>query len=116
MPAKTVAERFWEKVDTTGECWVWTASKTSNGYGEMRGADQKKVGAHRLSFELHNGPIPEGLEVHHTCRRRDCVNPGHLRVMTHAENLQHRQYGNYRQQVQAMLFAALVLCAAGSPD
>lgn len=67
-------------------CWLWEGSRWSNGYGWLK-AFGKAVPAHRFSYELHKGPIPEGLEILHSCDVKHCVNPDDLRVGTHAENM-----------------------------
>lgn len=86
----TLDTRFWAKVDRRGEtgCWEWTAAKDRHGYGVIgRGTREEGVArAHRVSYELNVGPIPEGLVIDHLCRNRGCVNPAHLEVVSLGEN------------------------------
>lgn len=81
-------ERFWEKVDKREEnaCWLWMAGKNKRGYGVFNGSDNI-YGAHCYSWILHNGPIPEGKFVLHKCDNPSCVNPAHLWVGSHTENM-----------------------------
>ena len=78
--------RFWQKVDTSGSCWLWTAERSTNGYGRFW-VNGRKIPAHRWSFEQVNGPVPAHLVIDHLCRTTACVNPEHLRAVTQRENL-----------------------------
>jgi HNH endonuclease len=83
---RTLEERFWAQVNKTDSCWLWTGHiATGKGYGRIRvnGEYQK---AHRVSYELFVGPIPDGLQLDHLCRVRNCVNPEHLEPVTNREN------------------------------
>lgn len=80
--------RFYQKVlmpDSNG-CMRWTARKSHDGYGTFKVAGRQWM-AHRMSYVLSVGPIPEGLELDHLCRVRDCVTPDHLEPVTHGENV-----------------------------
>lgn len=84
----TVEERFWAKVEKTDSCWLWIASRGFGGYGRFYpGRPAASRAAHRVSYEWAKGPIPDGLELDHLCRVRECVNPDHLEAVTHAENV-----------------------------
>lgn len=92
-PMASLEERFWARVRKTESCWVWKGATCGpSGYGRIargrRGEFHKKNSAlvHRLSWELHNGPIPEGLLVLHRCDNPPCIRPDHLFLGTAKDN------------------------------
>ncbi len=78
--------RFLTKFRVGDGCWEWTASVRRDGYGQFR-LDGRVVSAHRVSYGLFVGPIPEGLTLDHLCRNRLCVRPDHLEPVTLCENI-----------------------------
>lgn len=84
----TLEERFWTKVDKNGPngCWLWVANKV-RGYGRVWCSERNMLLSHRVSWELHNGTIPEGMEVCHSCDNPPCCNPDHLFLGTHKSNM-----------------------------
>jgi len=81
---KPERERFWAKVDKSGDCWMWMGSRTKNGYGSCHMEGERL--AHRWAYKDLIGPIPDGLHIDHLCRVRTCVNPDHLEAVTQAVN------------------------------
>jgi hypothetical protein len=81
-------KRFWAKVEKTSDgCWLWQGAQLPKGYGSFQVGYRRWVGAHVFSYELHVGPVPEGLEVLHGCDNPQCVRPDHLEAGTHKKNM-----------------------------
>jgi hypothetical protein len=112
---RPAAERFWSRVDKNGPtvreeigpCWMWKGSCNPRGYGAIISSEHNEKLAHRLSYVLNVGPIPEGLRVLHSCDNPPCVNPAHLRVGTQADNARDREIrsrvGNTRMTAELVL-------------
>lgn len=90
LPTRSPEERFWEKVDKSQPCWLWTAGCFPDGYGSFR-YEGRMTGAHRVSYELTHGPIPDGMEIDHKCHNRLCVRPDHLRMVTKKQNMENHR-------------------------
>lgn len=88
-PAEPLSVRFWKHIEKTEGCWLWTGTRSSYGYGVI-GCVKERGGrtlrTHRVSWELHFGPIPDGLYVCHRCDNPPCANPAHLFLGTNSDN------------------------------
>ena len=82
-----IEKRFYENIFPVPEsgCWLWVGNVSTFGYGTIYHKGKSRR-AHRISYEMHVGPVPEGLVLDHLCRVRCCVNPAHLEPVTNAEN------------------------------
>lgn len=86
----TTVTRFWKHVTFTSTCWLWNGAHNTHGYGLLWHRNGKRKWAtlvHRIAWELHNGPIPEGFCVCHHCDTPNCINPSHLFVGTLTDNI-----------------------------
>jgi hypothetical protein len=86
-----VEQRFWAKVDKTGECWLWTGATSGDGRYGTFGYEGRNQPAHRVAYMLTVGPIPENADLDHVkdrgCVSTLCVRPEHLEPVTHRENV-----------------------------
>ena len=93
MSTHSARERFMAKVRQSAGCWDWIAKTNRSGYGQFwdgthyPNGSPRFVLAHRFSYELFVGPIPDGLQIDHLCRNRGCVRPEHLEPVTRSVNL-----------------------------
>lgn len=88
VPLAVRLERHYTPEPNSG-CWLWTASLTGAGYGQISDPDRRShpLLAHRVSYALHVGPVPDGMDLDHLCRVPSCINPRHLEPVTRSENL-----------------------------
>jgi hypothetical protein len=84
-----IGARFMDKVEVTSGCWIWTASRSADGYGLVR-MGGKTFRAHRVAYAVTHGVIADGVLIDHACSNPACVNPGHLRAVTPKQNQEHR--------------------------
>jgi len=85
--------RFWKKVQRSESCWLWIAGHFSRGYGAFQ-IHGKAHCAHRISWIIANGPIPDGMVIMHSCDNPPCVNPDHLVLGTQLDNIKDRDNKN----------------------
>lgn len=82
-------DRFWSKVKRGHGCWNWMRAINTSGYGWVAW-NKTQTAAHRVAWEITNGSIPSGMHVLHHCDNTKCVNPSHLYLGTHTDNMRDR--------------------------
>lgn len=92
--ATSAHERFWSKVDKSGECWIWQAGTNEHGYGRFMDAPNVQIPAHRWAFREAYGWLPSGSHLDHICHTPGCVRPEHLRPATPKQNNENRKGAN----------------------
>jgi hypothetical protein len=99
-------DNFWNKIEMIPEhpCWEWIGQKDKDGYGRLK-MNRRDLRAHRLSYEIHKGVIPQGRLVCHTCDNTSCVNPNHLFLGTHRDNVRDCINKNRRADCESFLVA-----------
>jgi HNH endonuclease len=108
---KTTLQAFVEKLEVVATgCWLWTAATSTQGYGRLMVA---RPG--RWSYEYFVGPIPEGLELDHLCRVRNCVNPTHVEPVTRWVNIMRGEGPRVAVETVRKRFAAMTHCKRGHP-
>lgn len=101
----SISDRFWAKVNKTETCWLWTGSKTPDGYGGFWVGGRLRR-AHRFSYESFVGTLDVNLQIDHLCKVPSCVRPSHLEQVTQRENMR-------RGNCESTLNAAKTECPKG---
>jgi hypothetical protein len=117
MSAASIQERFWPKVNkhTLTGCWEWMGFRNNWGYGQFKQDSVKIVFAHRFSYQLKHGPIPEGAILRHHCDNAGCVNPDHLELGTASDNSQDMLRRDRCHQAKVTVALVKKLKAMGRP-
>lgn len=105
--SQNVRERFEQQFEKTDTCWNWKGAESATGYGKMSVNNQPKL-AHRVSYEIHKGPLQGWDVLDHLCRNRMCVNPDHLEKVSPRENVR-------RGTSPSAINAAKTHCSNGHP-
>jgi len=104
-PRPSLAARLWARVEKTATCWLWQGARSRNGYGKIATGFGHRAGGwilvHRAALQLLGIEIPPDREVDHVCHVRHCVNPNHLRIVTHLANMRNRKGADANHQVHA---------------
>ncbi len=109
MLTKRQLKRFMAKVSVTDSCWLWIAAINSSGYGVFWVGGNQSEMAHRVAFKHWKRDIPEKMEIDHLCSVRSCVNPEHLRICSHLENMATAAF-SVKNTLQAGTFSRTILC------
>lgn len=90
-------ERIDSRTTRSAGCWSWQGAHSNVGYAQVR-KNKKLLYVHRVMYERHNGPIPTGLVIDHTCHNRGCINPAHLQAVTNKQNIENRRGATKRSK------------------
>lgn len=101
-----LTDRFWSKVNKTDDCWNWTANTDRDGYGNIT-VNKIQYKAHRYSLMIHGVVVSKGCIVRHTCDNPGCVNPAHLRIGTHQDNMTDKVSKNRQTKGEAIVLSKL---------
>lgn len=80
-----ILERLLRRTDFQDGCWIWTGTLNTSDYGQITYRNTNRL-VHRIGFELAGGTVPDGMQIDHLCRKRNCWNPSHLEAVTNREN------------------------------